>query len=359
MRYDMAIEALLIVPFIASALLTLWVTPLTIRFARHYGLMDDPKIRHVKKIHTKPTPRAGGLATFIGIFATAFFLLPLDRHLAGIAIGALILLAMGLLDDKYDLSPHKRLFVQFLAAAVPIAFGVGVAFVSNPTGQGVIDLSHPQVTFKLLGNTKSVWVLSDLFALFWIVTIMNFLNWGAKGVDGQMSGVVGIAALTIAFLSLTFSADITEWPVVILAAAVAGSHFGFLPYHKYPQKIMPGFSGSSVAGYLLAILSILTTTKVGTLAVVLGVPLIDSGYTVVRRLASGRSPFWGDAGHLHHRLLRRGFSKAQVAYFYWGITAVLGLLALTMSATPKLYTLFGVAIFVLGLILWLTHKQKT
>jgi UDP-GlcNAc:undecaprenyl-phosphate GlcNAc-1-phosphate transferase len=188
---------------------------------------------------------------------------------------------------------------------------------------------------------------------------MNIVNMGAKGVDGQLSGVVIISALTIAFLSLKYSADIAQWPVIILAAITTGAYLGFLPWHIYPQKIMPGYGGSTIAGYLLAVLSILSTTKVGALVVVLGVPLIDTGYTIVRRLLSGKSPVWGDRGHLHHRLLDAGMSKSQVAIFYWIITALLGVLALNLNTATKIYTIVGVGTLVGGLIIWLTYRPKT
>lgn len=121
---------------------------------------------------------------------------------------------------------------------------------------------------------------------------------------------------------------------------------------------MPGYGGSTLAGYLLAVLSILSTTKVGTLIVVLGVPLIDTGYTIIRRIASHKSPVWGDRGHLHHRLLDAGLTKAQVAAFYWLITALLGFLALNLNTTNKIYTMIGIAALLGGLIIWLTKNSK-
>jgi UDP-GlcNAc:undecaprenyl-phosphate GlcNAc-1-phosphate transferase len=265
---------------------------------------------------------------------------------------------MGILDDRLNLNPYLRLALGFIAAAAPIAAGIGISFISNPLG-GIINLNQPQINFTILGSTHSIWVLSDLFALLWITFLMNMVNMGAKGVDGQLSGVTVIAALTIAFLSLRFSADITQWPVIILAAITAGAYLGFLPWHIFPQKIMPGYGGSTMAGYLLAVLSILSTTKVGALMVVLGIPLIDTGYTIIRRIVSGKSPVWGDRGHLHHRLLDAGLTKRQVAYFYWGITAFLGFLALNLNTTTKLYTMVGVALGLGGLIIWLTYRPKS
>lgn len=355
----MIFEKLFILPFVVAAAIAYGMTPFVIKLAWKWGLIDDPKKnKHPKVIHTKPTPRAGGIAVFIAILVSSLIFLPLDKHLAAILAGASVLTLMGVLDDKYNLNPYLRLIVQFAAASIPIAAGIGIAFISNPITGGVIDLSHPQIVFSLLGSAHTVWILSDLFALLWIVILMNFLNWGAKGVDGQLPGVAGIAAVTVALLSLRFSADITEWPVIVLAAITAGGFLGFLPWSAYPQKIMPSFSGSNVAGYLLAILSILTTTKVGVLAVVLAVPLIDSGYTVIRRIASGKSPVWGDRGHLHHRLLDSGMSKAQIAHLYWGVTAALGMAALTFNSEFKLYTIIGMALLLAGLILWLTSKSR-
>lgn len=351
-----SIRGLFLLPWITSAVVAFAATPLVIKFAKKMGIIDYPGT-HPKVIHTYPTPRGGGIPIFIALLISSLIFLPLDKQVAGILLGATVLVVMGFLDDKYNLSPYLRLLLGFVAAGIPIAAGIGIAFISNPFG-GIIDLSHPQVVFSLFGTQHSIWLLSDLFALFWITFLMNIVNMGAKGVDGQMSGVTVIGALTIAFLSLKFSADIAQWPVIILAAITAGAYLGFLPWHVFPQKIMPGYGGSTLAGYLLAVLSILSTTKVGALMVVLGVPLIDTGYVVIRRMLAGKSPVWGDRGHLHHRLLDAGMSKTQIAIFYWAITAVLGFAAINLNTNAKIYTMVGVAALVGGLIIWLTYRPK-
>ncbi len=348
-----------LIPGLLAGILTYVFTPFVIAFSKKFGLIDDPRAqKHPKVIHTHPIPRGGGLAIFLGFFIATIFSLPLDKYLIGIIIGGVIIVIMGLLDDKYNLNPYLRLLIGFIAALAPIAAGIGIAFISNPLG-GTIDLSRPQIHFNLFGEVKSIWIISDLFALLWIVFMMNMINMGAKGVDGQLTGVVAIAAAIIAALSLKFSADITQWPTIILASITAGAFIGFLPWHIYPQKIMPSYGGAALAGYLLAVLSILSTTKVGTLMVVLGVPLVDTGYTILRRILSGKSPVWGDAGHLHHRLLALGWSKSKVAIFYWSITAVLGILALNLNTHLKFYTMVGITIFIGGLILWLTYQPKS
>ncbi len=352
------ISELAIFSGLAALAIAYYSTPFVIKIAKKLGVIDDPKkSKHPKVIHTYPVPRMGGLAIFIAVFIASIIFLPFDKHLIGILAGAIILAIMGVLDDKYNLNPYLRLFIGFIAAGMPIIAGIGISFISSPLS-GIIDLSHPQIAFNLFGEMRTIWVISDIFALLWIVFMMNILNMGAKGIDGQLPGVVVIAAITIAALSLKFSADITQWPVIILAAITAGAFLGFLPWNFYPQKIMPGYGGSILAGYLLAILSILSTTKVGTLMVVLGIPLVDTGYTIVRRIMSGKSPVWGDRKHLHHKLLDRGLSKKQVVYLYWISTALLGFLALYLNTSTKFYTIIGVAILIGGLLLWLTYRPK-
>lgn len=346
------------IAFLVSAILAFVFTYPVIILANKWGIVDDPKKhKHPKVTHTYPVPRGGGLAIFLSIFISVLLFLPLDQHLIGILAGATLLLIIGILDDKYDLNPYLRLAGQFIAAGFPILAGIGIAYTTNPFN-GVLDLSHPQISFYLLGQTRNIWVLSDLFALFWIVTLMNFLNIGAKGVDGQLPGVVAIAALTLAVLSLRFSADITEWPVIILALITSGAYLGFLPWNIYPQKIMPSFSGSNLAGYMLGLLSILTTAKIGTLLLVLGIPLIDTTFTMLRRISQGKSPVWGDRGHLHHKLLDVGLPRRSIAPLYWLFTAILGIGALCLNAASKLYTIFGISLLLAGVLLWLTYRQK-
>ena len=348
---------LFIFPWVIATAVSFLITPIVIRLAGKLGIIDDPKTNnHPKVIHNVPTPRGGGIPIFLALIVTSLIFLPIDKKLIGILGGALVLVIMGYLDDKHNLNPYLRLLLGFIAVSIPIASGIGIAFITNPFG-GIIDLSHPQIFFNLFGR-HSIWLIADLFALIWVTFLMNVVNMGAKGVDGQLSGVAVIAALTIAFLSLRYSADITQWPVIILAAIMSGAYLGFLPWHIFPQKIMPGYGGSTLAGYLLGILSILTTAKVGVLLVVLGVPLIDTGYTIVRRVSQGKSPVWGDRGHLHHRLLDAGLTKGQVALFYWGVTALLGLMALNLNTESKIYTIVGITVGIGGLILFLTRRKQ-
>ena len=331
-------------------------TPVTIIIYRKLKLVDDPKkSKHPKVVHQYPVPRGGGIPLFLAIFLTTIIFLPIDKHLIGILLGLSILTITGLVDDIFNPHPYWRMGLVALAGMVVVGAGIGIPYITNPWGD-VIHLNQPQVPIFLLGKLRTIWVLADLFALIWIMSLSNFTNW-SSGLDGQLAGIMVIASLTIGVFSLRFSADITQWPVIILAFITAGAYFGFLFYSIYPQKIMPGFGGGTIGGFMLAVLSILATTKVGTIAFVLAIPLVDAVYSIIRRLYRKKSPFWGDAGHLHHKLLKIGWGKKRIAFFYWAITAVLGVLALNLNAAQKLYGFLVLALALVGFMLWVKFFQ--
>lgn len=331
------VKNLILVPLVLAFVVSFLTTPLAIRLAWKFGLVDNPKKRkHPAHTHKGVIPRSGGIPIYLSLLISSLVFLPFDQHLKGILAGATVMIVMGILDDRLDLNPYLRLIGCFLAAGLVVGCGIGISFITNPLG-GIIILSP---------------LVAVIFGLFWIVFLANIVNW-SKGFDGQLPGIVVIAALTIAILGFRFSADITQWSVVILASITAGAYLGFLPFNFYPQKIMPGFGGGTLAGFLLAVLAILSTTKVGTALVVLGIPFIDAVYSIGRRILAGRSPVWGDRGHLHHKLLDEWhWGKRKTAVFYWLITAILGILALSLRSLQKFYTIVMLAVIIGGLLLW-------
>jgi len=345
-------RTLLLKPALVAFFFSFLSTPFVARVANYFGLVDNPQVRkHPAHLHKKTVPRAGGLAIYFGILVSACLFLSFSKQLLGIFAGATVLIAVGLLDDKFDLSPYFRLVTNFLAAVLVVGSGVGIAFITNPF-DGIVHLDTLRVKFELFGY-HSILVWSDLFALLWIVWCMNMVNW-SKGVDGQMPGFVGISALVLGVLSFRFlTTDLSQWPAASLAFIVAGAFLGFLPFNFYPQKIMPGYGGGSLAGYMLAVLAILSGAKVATAILVLGVPMMDAIYTITRRLYHRRSPVWADRGHLHHKLLALGWSKRGVALFYWLVSAILGAIALNLNSQQKFFTIIFVGVVVGGLILWL------
>lgn len=340
--------------FLTSFLIAAFITPVVIRVYRKHGWVDDPKkSKHPKVVHTKPVPRGGGIVVFCAILIATLIFIPLDKHMAGILLSAACIAFLGFLDDIRDLSPYLRLPLLFLSALVVVGAGIGIAYVSNPFGPGVIHLDQPQLSFELLGKVRSIWILADIFALLWIVWNMTIVNW-SKGVDGQMPGFVSIASLVIAALSLRFASDPAQSYVTILALIVSGAFLGFLLWNMYPQKIMAGYGAGSLAGFFLAVLSILSGAKLATAFLVLAIPTIDAVFVITRRLLRGKSPLWGDRGHLHHRLLDLGWGKRRVAAFYWLSTAILGLAALQLNSQQKFYTILGVVLLFGGFVAWIT-----
>ncbi len=334
------IVQLLLKPLLLSFFLALLTTPLIIKLYRSWGWIEDPKkTKRLKDTHTSPVPRGGGIPIFLGFAVTAVVFLPLNLPLIGILLGGLLIVIMGTADDRLDINPYLRLIGCLIAAGLVVFSGNYISFLTNPFN-GLLNLSF---------------LPGSLLSIFWIVFLTNALNW-VKGFDGQQPGIVVIAALTIALLAWRFLPDQQILPVIILSSITAGAYLGFLPFNFYPQKIMPGYGAGALAGFLLASLSILSTTKLGTALVVLGLPIADAFIAITRRLLSGKSPFWGDRQHLHHHLLDKWrWSKTKTAFFYWGVTALLGLLALNLKAEAKFYTIIMLVLVVGLLFLWFKY----
>lgn len=341
-------------PLIISFAITVMSIPLTIKLAQKYRLLDDPKLRlHPAHAHKRVIPRAGGLPIYLGIVLSILLLVPLTKSIIGILLGISLLLIVGLLDDFWlDFSPYPRLVLQFLAAGIVVASGVGINYITNPTG-GIIRLDEIVFPFQFLGD-HTVVLIADLFAFFWIAWMMNMVNW-SKGVDGQMPGIVAVAALIIAALSsnLAVRGDYNQQLIANLSLITAGASLGFLIFNWYPSKILPGFSASTILGFMIATLSILSGAKLATALLVLLIPSVDFFYTFLRRVVSGSNPFRADQKHLHHLLLQRGWSHPKISLFYISSCAILGLTAINLSSQGKLFTVIGVGVVSLGTIIWL------
>ncbi len=343
----MDIILLVTISFVITFVATYFVRLLALK----YKLVDNRSFRkHPAQVHTGIIPRAGGLGIFLGIFVTALLFVPTNKALMGIGLGAFLTVAIGLYDDWNDLNPYIRFFANIISALFVIAAGVSIPYISNPLG-GTILLNTVRFSFDLFGN-HSVIIYSDLIAILFIVWTMNIVGW-SSGVDGQLPGFVAIASLVLGVLSLRFSAhDISQWSVMSLAFITMGAYLGFLPWNYYPQKIMPGYSGKSLAGFMLATLSILSGAKVGTMILVLGLPMADALVVIISRILRGKSPVWADKKHFHHTLLESGWSKQKIALFYWMVSGILGIIALLVSSETKLFTLLTLAAIVGGIVFW-------
>jgi UDP-GlcNAc:undecaprenyl-phosphate GlcNAc-1-phosphate transferase len=192
-----------------------------------------------------------------------------------------------------------------------------------------------------------------VFTVVWIVGMINSINF-IDGLDGLSSGIALIAAVTLGILSLT--ASVGQPLVAVLCFVLAGALLGFLRWNFHPAVVFQGTSGVMFLGYTLAVLSILGTAKVAVALLVLGIPIIDSFWVIVRRVSSGRSPFSPDRGHIHHRLLDLGLSHRGTVLFIYAVCAALGLTSLVLSAEQSLYAFLGVAV-AFGLVVFFLARN--
>jgi len=356
---------------LTAAALALFLTPLTIWVAKKFLVVDFPWRSHPAILHREVIPRGGGLAPYLAIILSYIIFLhfngtlDVDKHVIGIFTAGIIVVIVGILDDKYDLNPYLRLMTNFLAAGIVVASGVGITWITSPFG-GVIRLDElifrfnfPDILpYSFLAGPHSIVVLADIFAFLWIVWVMNALNW-SSGVDGQLSGIatIGLVALGIA-AERFLTTDPNQLAVAILAFASAGAFIGFLPWSFYPQKIMPGYGGSTLAGLILASLSILAGAKLATTFLLLLVPLVDAVWAIVRRLLLRRSPVWGDKKHLHHQLLSLGLSKQQVVIFYYLLAGVTAYLALALDNRGRFFAIAVGGVIILASLVSLAQVVR-
>jgi len=346
-----------ILSLISAFFFSFLLTSPTIAIARKLNLVTDKKTRfHPAHTHHGIVPRAGGIPIFLAILITTFMFLPLSKIMIGILISSVILVAVGTIDDYSDISPYLRFALNLVIAAIVIAFGLGIPYISNPLGE-VIRLDTWQIHIDFFGS-HSIWVLADILAVIWLAWTTNMVNW-SKGVDGQLPGFVAITAIFMGLLSQRFTAhDISVSSVTIFSFIVAGAYLGFLPFNFYPQKIMPGYGGGGLAGFLLGILSILSFAKLGTAVLILSVPTIDAVYTILRRLKKKQSPFRADWGHFHHRLIEIGWGKRRIAIFYWLISFILGVSSLFLKTTEKIVAFVACALILYVFILIIDRMKK-
>lgn len=338
------LNSTIFLPLITAFVATVIATPLSLILIKKFKIVDDPSVRkHPAIIHSRIVPRGGGIPLFIGVLIAGILFLPKVTIVFALFIAALISLVVGVLDDKFDISPYIRFLVNIISAGIVVFAGANIPFVTNPLG-GILFLNN-------------VSYLSYIVAIVWIVWVMNMLNW-SKGVDGQMPGIVAISAIIIGILSLRFPiADHYSLISAKLSFIIAGASLGFLIFNYYPAKIFPGY-GATAIYLLLGVVSILSSAKLATAILVMGIPMIDGIFTIVRRILSGKSPFWHDKKHLHHLLLKIGFSHRTIALFYWTISAILGALALILSSKGKLFAIIMLAIILGGAILFLQLSLK-
>lgn len=289
--------------------------PMVIKLSYIIGAVDRPDAR---KVHSKSMPRMGGMAIFLGFMLVMLVLTVKGQTggpFQGVIYGAVVIFLVGLLDDIYQLSPKIKLLGQIAAAAIAVYFGVIVHFVANPF-DGWMNLGYFAIPVTLL----------------WIVGVTNAINL-IDGLDGLAGGVSAIAAITMGVIGI-----IKGQPFITLVSfTLVGSLLGFLPYNFHPARTFMGDSGSNFLGFILGCLAIMGTAKSAALIslllpiIILGIPIFDTFFAIIRRVYNKNPIFLPDRDHLHHRLMALGMSHRRSVLIIYGVSSMFSAVAITLT----------------------------
>ena len=323
--------------FAVALLLTLAATPFVKRLAEKIGAVSQEN--DARRMHHHAIPRMGGLAIFAGFLISVFlFVRPINGELIGGLLGALVLIVLGIFDDKYALKASIKLLVQLFAAAIPVAFGLSIDHITNFTPWG--DSAYISFGWASIPIT-----------IIWIAGLTNAVNW-IDGLDGLAAGISCISSLSMFLVSLILGDPAVAMVLIILA----GACMGFLPYNMNPAKIFMGDTGSMFLGYMLAVMSVMGLFKFYAIVsfavpfLVVGLPLFDSVFTIVRRIVSGKSPFDADRGHVHHRLIDMGLNTKQAVTALYLVSGALGITAVVMTSRGELRAILFVGILLAAVV---------
>lgn len=302
--------------FIFALFLAWFITPIMRRIAIKNNILVNPGGR---RIHTRPTPQWGGLAIYAGFAISSIVFLLLTKNFSVSAIGLIvsgaIIVTMGMLDDVHELSPIAQSIYIVIAAIVAISFGIRIQFLTNPFSE--MKIVHLPIYIS--------WPLTIIW-IFGVTKPVDFMD----GLDGLASGIGAIAASTLGIMAYYSG----QHNVAIMAIALSGACIGFLRFNFNPAKIFMGTGGSQFIGFALAIISIIGAFKVAAAMaivipiLVLGIPIFDGLFVMLRRLAKGQSISSADKSHIHHRLLKLGLSQKQAVLVIWALMAVLCAIAI-------------------------------
>jgi UDP-GlcNAc:undecaprenyl-phosphate GlcNAc-1-phosphate transferase len=348
--------------FSLAAVLAGLLTGLVRRLALHWKILDYPTSE--RKIHHQPVPLLGGWALYLTmsvITAGLWFAGKLvgsqvsGTLLLGFFIAGAVLMLGGFLDDRRALHWYQSLFFPIVAAVIVIVAGLQVAYVTNPFG-GLIYLNQwPAGRSTFFGYSRLWLPLADSLAFLWLLATM-YTTKLLDGLDGLATSVSGIAALVIFGVSLFW--DIPQSITSYIAIILAGSLVGFLFWNWHPAKIFLGESGSTFLGFTLGVLSILTGGKIATALLVMGLPMLDVVWSIVRRLRSGHNPMAGDDGHIHFRFLQLGWSQRQVVLFMSFLALLFGSVSFFTTSIGKIIAL-GVLVLAMIFLLFIITPKKS
>ena len=331
---DIRMGIYIAVALLLAFLMTYAATPVVRKFAIHVGAIDVPKDN--RRMHSKPVPLMGGLAIFFSFTLGMMAFVPMDASSLGLLGGALIVTVMGVVDDVSPLRAGEKLLLEILAALIPVFCGA------------VIEKVAWFDTFIYFGD----WSIP--ITVLWIVAITNTINL-IDGLDGLACGISAISSLALLVVSVL---SLHNQTIILVAAILAGACLGFLPYNRHPAQIFMGDAGALFLGYVLSVISIQGFFKVNAMIafvapfLVLGIPILDTLFAIVRRLLKGQHPFTSDRQHFHHKLIDMGLNQRQAVAVLYAVSALLGIAAILLA--ERNYAA-GILVMVLSMVVGLLN----
>ena len=331
--------------FLVALAIALVMTPVSIWLAPKVGAIDIPKDE--RRMHVKPVPRFGGVAIFAAIMvASAIFVLPEVANgakIMGILAGGAIIFVGGVIDDLHELKPKVKLLFQFVSATVVYTFGIRLNFIG-----------------ATLGGTETIpgSVAVYLLTIIWIVGLVNAMNL-IDGLDGLAAGIAAISSLCVAYAGYIHGHYIAATAML----AIAGGTLGFLPYNFNPAKTFMGDCGSQFLGYCLATFSLVQPVKSATVmaialpVMVMGIPIFDTAFAILRRLWRRQPIGQGDKEHIHHRVMQSGFGVKRSVLLLYCISGIMGVMAVEYSRNNMVECLGLMAIVILLLYVLLAEPS--
>ena len=322
MTLEMPAIARIAAALVTALLIAFIATPVVKSLAQKVGAVDVPKDE--RRMHDHPIPRMGGLAIFLGFLLSTLVFVPMSEAMRGMLLGVILIVILGIFDDIYALPALPKLIVQIAAALIAVMHGNVIQVISNPN----------------LFSDNPYWSLgawSVPVSVIWIVAITNAVNL-IDGLDGLAVGVAAISSMTMLVIAMLVSENL----VALTMAALAGGCIGFMPYNQNPAKIFMGDTGSTFLGFVLATVSIQGLFKFYTIIsfavpfLMLGLPLFDTCFAILRRISKGQNPMAPDRSHVHHRLIDMGFNQKQAVGILYVISAILGLSAVVLTTSGAL-----------------------
>ena len=333
-----------LIAVIFAALMAFVTTPISRVIAYKIGAIDIPKDE--RRMHKEPIPRLGGLAIFFSFVISVFLFYGVTNFTLSLIAGAFLVVIIGILDDVYRIRALYKFLVHIAAAGLVV-------------WQGGVIVER----VNIFDNYIHFGMFSVPLTILWIVGLINAINL-IDGLDGLACGISSISAVSLLVVTIL----IGDFKIALLMAILAGSCFGFLPFNMNPAKIIMGDTGATFLGFVLAVVSIQGVFKVQAVItfiipfLILGVPIFDTTFAMIRRILSGRHPFSADRGHLHHRLVDMGFNKKQTVRILYAVSALLGVSSIMFLTRKIIYAIIiivvSLAISVFTWIIFRDDKMK-